>query len=124
MTELTMTQMLQAVLEKYQGLQLAAKDNQKLLASVLAQHGVEALGFTAEMNGVTHLVLKVDGHAEAEAESGLWIDCGREAAYHASFALLADDIEVKICKPVEVPLLDEHRIALMCMQSAHFDHCY
>lgn len=122
MTELTMTQMLQAVLDKYQGLQLAAKDNQKLLASVLAQHGLDAQGFSAEINGETHLVLKLG--ARAETESGLWIDCGREAAYQASFSMLPADIEIADCQAVEVPLLDEHRIALMCMQSAHFDHCY
>ncbi|MCL2913579.1 hypothetical protein L2725_07225 [Shewanella corallii] len=125
MSSQTLTQMLEAILSKYQGLSLSAKDNQKLLASVLALEAIEAQGVEAQLWGESHLLLKAScAGSESLAQVSIWIDCGVSRAYQASYKLLPADIEIDDCQTVEVPLLDEHRIALMCMQSAHFDHCY
>ncbi|MFQ6370757.1 hypothetical protein [Shewanella sp. YIC-542] len=51
-------------------------------------------------------------------------DCGRTNNYHSQLALLAQDAPVTDSQPVAVIPLPPQQLAFMCMESAHFDHCY
>ncbi|MDF0533182.1 hypothetical protein KDN34_03450 [Shewanella yunxiaonensis] len=51
-------------------------------------------------------------------------DCGRTNNYHSQLALVADEALVKDAEAVSVTPLPPQQLAFMCMESAHFDHCY
>lgn len=51
-------------------------------------------------------------------------DCGRTNNYHSQLALVAEESWVKAAETVSVTPLPPQQLAFMCMESAHFDHCY
>ncbi|WP_428584660.1 hypothetical protein [Shewanella sp.] len=51
-------------------------------------------------------------------------DCGRSNNYHCQLTLVTEESQVKAAETVTVTPLPPQQLAFMCMESAHFDHCY
>ncbi|GGY95781.1 hypothetical protein [Shewanella fodinae] len=51
-------------------------------------------------------------------------DCGRSNNYHSQLTLVTEESQVKAAETVTVTPLPPQQLAFMCMESAHFDHCY
>ncbi|MGI2257924.1 hypothetical protein [Shewanella sp. GXUN23E] len=110
-------ELVKRTLAPYRELRLSALDNLRLIASVLALSDIRVetfIGTAAGHNGRPRYWVKI---------AGIWIDCGRDNDYQAQFAFMPEAVSLADAQSVGIALLDDHRIALMCMQSAHFDHC-
>ncbi|MCF1428504.1 MAG: hypothetical protein LPD71_10060 [Shewanella sp.] len=110
-------ELIKRTLAPYGELRLSALDNLRLIASVLAQSDIRVETFIACASGQS-------GRPRYWVQiADIWIDCGRDNDYRAQFSFMLEPVSLLDAQCVQVALLDEHRIALMCMQSAHFDHC-
>ncbi|BDM63507.1 hypothetical protein NFHSH190041_09590 [Shewanella sp. NFH-SH190041] len=112
------------LLAPYQSLQLSAWDNLRLAASVLSLAG---LSYQTMQVVVSHAASTDEAMPQ---KPRYWLkcgdellDCGRINDYAASMAWLTSTPTLSECQQLAVSVLDLERIALLCMQSAHFDHC-
>ncbi|QSX34302.1 hypothetical protein JYB87_03350 [Shewanella avicenniae] len=117
MTRLSEAETLENLLPELQRLPLSSYDLARYLFSKLALANLSAQVWEIKLADATrhHFALQ---HHEA------WLDCGADNAAQATPMVLGADTVVEPLKLLEVAALSEAQLQFMCIQSAHFDHCY
>lgn len=95
-------------------LQLSAWDNVRYLVSVLALQGEPTQVYEVTLEGKLHYL--VNG-------LGVNFDCGRCNSYQTPIALLTVT-DINPNRTLDIAPLSAEQINYLCMETAHFDHCY
>ncbi|MCE9780744.1 hypothetical protein [Shewanella algae] len=104
----------EALLQACGSLGLSAWDNVRYLVSVLALQGEQAKACEAEVDGKSHYLVE---------SLGVCFDCGRSNGYQVQIRLLIDT-EFTPMKVLDITPLSAEQLGYLCMETAHFDHCY
>ncbi|MCH1923873.1 hypothetical protein L9G74_04945 [Shewanella sp. C32] len=108
---------LQGLIAQAERLSLSSYDMGRWLYSHLVHQGFAPQFSEVELVAATrhHLLLQLDE---------CWLDCGADNAAKASLVLLEPAQIVQQVATIDVAVLPEAQLAFMCMETAHFDHCY
>ncbi|WP_037474648.1 hypothetical protein [Shewanella sp. 38A_GOM-205m] len=104
----------ETLLQACESLRLSAWDNVRYMVSVLALQGEQAKAFEAQIDGKPHYLLQA---------LGVCFDCGRSNSYQVQIRLLTDT-EFTPMKVLDITPLSAEQLGYLCMETAHFDHCY
>ena len=119
MTEpkITADEALQALQQQAQTLHLSSYDMARWAFSRLSHQGFAPEVIEVQLNDAKrhHFVLKLN-------ESQL--DLGADNAAQFTLKMLTEAAKVTVIKPLNLAVLPEAQLAFMCMETAHFDHCY
>ncbi|EKT4488927.1 MULTISPECIES: hypothetical protein [Shewanella] len=104
----------ETLLQACESRRLSAWDNVRYLVSVLTLQGEQAKAFEAQIDGKPHYLLQA---------LGVCFDCGRSNSYQVQIRLLTDT-EFTPMKVLDITPLSAEQLSYLCMETAHFDHCY
>lgn len=116
MTEVS-RQQIQGLIERTAKLSLSSFDMARFLYSTLAHQQLTATVKEVSLHSAPrhHFVLQF---------GEFWLDCGADNAAQAQLALLHESQIAQQIQTLDVAVLPEAQLAFMCMETAHFDHCY
>lgn len=114
---ITTAQALQALQHQASTLHLSSYDMARFAFSRLSHQGFTPEVVEAQLSGANrlHLLLMFDD---------VRLDLGADNAAQFVLSIVIAEQDVTVIKPLKLAVLPESQLAFMCMETAHFDHCY